>query len=147
MSNVLTNTRQIGVKHTIGISRGTQGTFGFGLTSRDVSTNEEDHPIYVKSITSQGPAFHDGRLRIGDRILEVNYHYSTCQINWTSFYCCNYVSFILCDTQVNDVSVKGMSQTEVVNLLKASSEKVTLVVSRQEQVETQDDEVTHTRDT
>lgn len=68
----MTNTRQIGVKHTIEISRGAQGTFGFGLTSRDVSTNEEDHPIYVKSITSQGPAFHDGRLRLGDRILEVS---------------------------------------------------------------------------
>lgn len=48
---------------------------------------------------------------------------------------------------MNGVSVKGMSQTEVVNLLKASDEKVTLVVSRQEQIETQDDEVTHTRGT
>ena len=34
-------------------------------------TNEEDHPIYIKSITSNGPAFQDGRLKLGDRLLEV----------------------------------------------------------------------------
>ena len=71
MSNVFTNTRQIGVKHTIEISRSPTGTFGFGLSSRDVSTNDEDQPIYVKSITTDGPAFNDGRLKIGDRLLEV----------------------------------------------------------------------------
>lgn len=71
MSNVFTNTRQIGVKHTIEIFRSSTGTFGFGLSSRDVATSDEDHPIYIKSITSNGPAFNDGRLKLGDRLLEV----------------------------------------------------------------------------
>ena len=72
LSTVVTNTRQLGIKIVIEILRGPKGTFGFGLTSRDVSTNDEDIPIYVKSIQSDGPAFHDGRLKIGDRILEVH---------------------------------------------------------------------------
>ena len=70
LPNTVTNTRQIGVKHAIELKRGPRG-FGFGLTSRDVSTSDNDRPVYVKSIHSDGPAFHDGRLRIGDRILEV----------------------------------------------------------------------------
>ena len=44
--------------------------------------------------------------------------------------------------QVNGVSVKGKSQAEVVVLLK-SSDRVSLVVSRQEVVDSQD-EVRHT---
>lgn len=72
VSATLTNTRQLGVKHVIIITRSSKnGTFGFGLSSRDVFTNEEDHPIYIKSITSNGPAFQDGRLKLGDRLLEV----------------------------------------------------------------------------
>ena len=70
-SNSVTNTRQLGMKKTIELTRGGKGTFGFGLASRDVATNTDDIPIYVKSITTDGPAFHDGRLKIGDRILEV----------------------------------------------------------------------------
>jgi hypothetical protein len=71
LSNVFTNTRQIGMKHTIIINRSPTGTFGFGLSSRDVTTKDNDQPIYIKSITTGGPAFIDGRLRLGDRLLEV----------------------------------------------------------------------------
>lgn len=65
-----TNTRQIGVKHNIELKRGPKG-FGFGLTSRDVRTDEQNQPIYVKAVHQGGVAYEDGRLRIGDRILEV----------------------------------------------------------------------------
>ena len=71
LPNTVTNTRQIGVKHAIELKKGPRG-FGFGLTSRDVSTSDNDCPVYVKAVHSDGPAFHDGRLRIGDRILEVH---------------------------------------------------------------------------
>ena len=66
----VTNTRVIGVRHKIELYRGEKG-LGFGVSSRDVSTNDRDHPIYVKFIHSEGPAFYDGRLKLGDRILEV----------------------------------------------------------------------------
>ena len=96
-SLVSTNTRQLGVKKTIELTRGTKGTFGFGLASRDVATNTEEIPIYVKSISSGGPAFQDGRLRIGDRVLEVGrgsiimymYMYCTdiyCTVIWEIFH-------------------------------------------------------------
>lgn len=65
-----TNTRQIGVKHTIQLQKGTSG-LGFQITSRDVSTVESSQPIYVKHIATGGPAFTDGRLKLGDRLLEV----------------------------------------------------------------------------
>ena len=69
----VTNTRLIGVRHKIELQRGERG-LGFGLSSRDVLTNDSDHPIYVKCIHSEGPAFQDGRLKLGDRILEVSIH-------------------------------------------------------------------------
>lgn len=69
-SLALTNTRQIGNKHTIQLQRGPKG-FGFGLTSRDVKTVECSQPIYVKTVQHGGPAYQDGGLHIGDRILEV----------------------------------------------------------------------------
>lgn len=65
-----TNTRQIGARHSIKIQRGSKG-FGFGLTSRDVRTDDHNQMVYVKSVHHEGPAYQDGRLRIGDRILEV----------------------------------------------------------------------------
>ena len=69
-SNTVTNTRLIGVKHTININKGSRG-YGFGIASRDVTTDDKSTPIYVKNIVHEGPAFQDGRLRIGDRLLEV----------------------------------------------------------------------------
>lgn len=44
--------------------------FGFTVTSRDNSTGT-DIPIYIKKIVSKGAAARDGRLKIGDRLLEV----------------------------------------------------------------------------
>ena len=85
LPNTVTNTRQIGVKHTVELKRGPRG-FGFGLSSRDVSTSDNDHPVYIKSIHSDGPAFHDGRLRIGDRILEVwiDFIMLICAVFWNT---------------------------------------------------------------
>eukprot|EP00731_Ephydatia_muelleri_P034560 Em0065g21a len=103
-TNVLSNTRRIGVKHTIQLIKGQNG-LGFGITSRDVSTNSQS-PIYVKSINADSPASKDGHLKIGDRLLEVN-----------------------------GTEVTGMSHTEVLQLLRSVSGTVELVVSRQETVE------------
>ena len=58
------------MRHQIELQRGERG-LGFGLASRDITTNDRDQPIYVKFIHSEGPAFQDGRLKLGDRILEV----------------------------------------------------------------------------
>lgn len=82
--NTVTNTRLIGVKHTIQITRGSRG-YGFGIASRDVTTDNKNTPIYVKNIVHEGPAFQDGRLRLGDRILMVcvrlTRHHALRQIN------------------------------------------------------------------
>ena len=45
--------------------------------------------------------------------------------------------------QVNGVEVAGMSRPEVVQLLRESHDTVTLVVSRQEVVEEEEQEVRH----
>jgi hypothetical protein len=42
-------------------------------------------------------------------------------------------------SQVNGESVKGKTQSEAVNLLKSSGDQVTVVISRQEQVENQEE--------
>ena len=71
-SLTLTNTRQIGVKHTITLLKPTPSTsLGFGVTSRDVMTDNQNVPFYVKNITPGTPAFNDGRLKMGDRLLQV----------------------------------------------------------------------------
>ena len=90
----------MGTKHALLLDKGPQG-FGFGLSSRDVLTDDHSQPIYIKSITSGGAAFVDGRLRIGDRLLSVD-----------------------------GVEVTGMRQGEVAGLLRAASGQVRLVVSR-----------------
>ena len=47
----------------------------------------------------------------------------------------------LCDDiQVNDTDVSGLSRPEVVQLLRNAKESVTLVISRQEVVEEQEEE-------
>lgn len=47
---------------------------GFSITSRDVPIGGSA-PIYVKNILPRGAAIHDGRLKAGDRLLEVWQHY------------------------------------------------------------------------
>ncbi len=46
---------------------------GFSITSRDVVTNGPS-PVFVKNILANGAAIQDGRLQIGDQILEVITH-------------------------------------------------------------------------
>lgn len=43
---------------------------GFSITSRDVPIGGSA-PIYVKNILPRGAAIQDGRLKAGDRLLEV----------------------------------------------------------------------------
>lgn len=43
---------------------------GFSITSRDVPLGGSA-PIYVKNILPRGAAIQDGRLKAGDRLLEV----------------------------------------------------------------------------
>lgn len=43
---------------------------GFSITSRDVPIGASA-PIYVKNILPRGAAIQDGRLKAGDRLLEV----------------------------------------------------------------------------
>ena len=109
----LANTRQIGVKRTIELTKGSGG-LGIGLTSRDVLTDNKSHPIYIKSIHSGKAAFQDGRLKIGDRLLSVN-----------------------------GVDIQEMRRPEVVKLLREVQGKVSLVVSRQEAVEEQEQDPVH----
>lgn len=48
---------------------GTEG-LGFSITSRDVPIGGSA-PIYVKNILPRGAAIQDGRLKAGDRLIEV----------------------------------------------------------------------------
>jgi hypothetical protein len=99
----LTNTREIGKVLTIELERGARG-LGFSVTSRDTNTgNLADRPIYVKSIISGGPAFMNGKLLAGDRLMEVN-----------------------------GVKMTGLSQGDAVNVLRKTSGVVKLLVSRQD---------------
>lgn len=52
------------------IHSGTEG-LGFSITSRDVTIGGSA-PIYVKNILPRGAAIQDGRLKAGDRLIEVS---------------------------------------------------------------------------
>lgn len=99
------NTRKIGRMIEIELTKGNNG-LGFSVTTRDNPAGGHC-PIYIKNILSMGAAVEDGRLRPGDRLLEVNKKEMT-----------------------------GKSQAEVVSLLRSipAGGKVRLVVSRQEEV-------------
>ncbi|XP_041366906.1 partitioning defective 3 homolog [Gigantopelta aegis] len=102
----LANTRKIGKKISIDLIKGPLG-LGFSVTSRDNPTSPQC-PIYIKNILPEGAAVSDGRLKSGDRLLEVN-----------------------------GVEMTGKSQAEAVAFLRkiATGNKVNLVVSRQEAVD------------
>ncbi|CAE1293693.1 PARD3 [Acanthosepion pharaonis] len=70
MFSASTNTRKIGKKLAIQLKKGSNG-LGFSITSRDNPTGGSV-PIYIKNILSKGAAVEDGKLRPGDRLLEVN---------------------------------------------------------------------------
>ncbi|XP_046737676.1 partitioning defective 3 homolog [Diprion similis] len=99
------NTRKIGRMIEIELTKGTNG-LGFSVTTRDNPAGGHC-PIYIKNILPKGAAVEDGRLRPGDRLLEVN-----------------------------NMEMTGKNQAEVVSLLRSISPggKVKMVVSRQEEV-------------
>ncbi|XP_078519457.1 partitioning defective 3 homolog isoform X5 [Lissotriton helveticus] len=98
------NTKKIGKKLNIQLKKGTEG-LGFSITSRDVPVGGSA-PIYVKNILPRGAAIQDGRLKAGDRLLEVN-----------------------------GVDLTGKTQEEVVSLLRSTKMggTVTLLIFRQEE--------------
>ncbi|XP_017390865.1 partitioning defective 3 homolog isoform X14 [Cebus imitator] len=97
------NTKKIGKRLNIQLKKGTEG-LGFSITSRDVTIGGSA-PIYVKNILPRGAAIQDGRLKAGDRLIEVN-----------------------------GVDLAGKSQEEVVSLLRNTKMEgtVSLLVFRQE---------------
>ncbi|XP_003424718.1 partitioning defective 3 homolog [Nasonia vitripennis] len=99
------NTRKIGKMIEIELTKGNNG-LGFSVTTRDNPAGGHC-PIYIKNILPKGAAVEDGRLKPGDRLLEVN-----------------------------NLEMTGKSQAEVVALLRSipPGGKVRLVVSRQEEV-------------
>ncbi|XP_041847925.1 par-3 family cell polarity regulator alpha, b isoform X3 [Melanotaenia boesemani] len=96
-------TKKVGRKLNIQLKKGPEG-LGFSITSRDVPIGGSA-PIYVKNILPRGAAIQDGRLKAGDRLLEVN-----------------------------GVDLNGCTQEEVVALLRATpmGGAVGLLVLRQE---------------
>lgn len=99
------NTRKIGRMIEIELIKGTNG-LGFSVTTRDNPAGGHC-PIYIKNILPKGAAVEDGRLRPGDRLLEVN-----------------------------NKEMTGKSQAEVVSLLRSipPGGKVRMIVSRQEEI-------------
>lgn len=93
----------MGRRLNIQLKKGPEG-LGFSITSRDVPIGGSA-PIYVKNILPRGAAIQDGRLKAGDRLLEVN-----------------------------GVDLNGRTQEEVVSLLRATpmGGAVGLLVLRQE---------------
>uniref|UniRef100_A0A3Q2DUJ3 Par-3 family cell polarity regulator n=1 Tax=Cyprinodon variegatus TaxID=28743 RepID=A0A3Q2DUJ3_CYPVA len=92
-----------GRSFNIQLKKGAEG-LGFSITSRDVPIGGSA-PIYIKNILPRGAAIQDGRLKAGDRLLEVN-----------------------------GVDLNGKSQEEVVALLRATpmDAMVNLLVLRQD---------------
>lgn len=99
------NTRKIGRKIDITLCKGPQG-LGFSITTRDNPAGGHC-PIYIKKILSLGAAIEDGRLRSGDRLLEVD-----------------------------GVPMTGKNQGEVVEFLRATKPGsiIKITVSRQQDV-------------
>ncbi|XP_061441568.1 partitioning defective 3 homolog isoform X2 [Rhineura floridana] len=98
------NTKRIGKRLNIQLRKGTEG-LGFSITSRDVPIGGSA-PIYVKNILPRGAAIQDGRLKAGDRLIEVN-----------------------------GVDLTGKTQEEVVSLLRSTKMggTVSLLIFRQEE--------------
>lgn len=99
------NTRKLGRRIEITLKKGAHG-LGFSVTTRDNPAGGHC-PIYIKNILPKGAAIEDGRLKPGDRLLEVD-----------------------------NVTMTGKSQSEVVNILRATQPGATvkIVVSRQQEI-------------
>ncbi|XP_059471634.1 partitioning defective 3 homolog isoform X3 [Neocloeon triangulifer] len=100
---ITANTRKIGKKLEIELVKGPHG-LGFSITTRDNPAGG-NCPIYIKNILPKGAAVEDGRLKPGDRLLEVN-----------------------------GVAMTGKTQSEAVATLRNAppGSTVSLVVSRQD---------------
>ncbi|KAF0289188.1 Partitioning defective 3 [Amphibalanus amphitrite] len=98
------NTRKLGRRMTVSLMKGAAG-LGFSVTTRDNPAGGHA-PVYVKNILPKGAAIEDGRLRPGDRLLEID-----------------------------GSEVTGLSQQQVVQVLRAVSpgQTVQLIISRHEQ--------------
>lgn len=96
------NTRKLGRKIQISLRKGAHG-LGFSVTTRDNPAGGQC-PIYIKTILPRGAAIVDGRLKPGDRLLEVD-----------------------------GIPMTGLSQTDVVQKLRSTLPDATveIVVSRQ----------------
>ncbi|XP_078722306.1 partitioning defective 3 homolog isoform X2 [Lampetra fluviatilis] len=68
--NVAYTTKKVDKKIPIHLKKGLDG-LGFTIATRDTPVGGRT-PIYVKSIMPKGAALSDGRLKSGDRLLEVN---------------------------------------------------------------------------
>lgn len=99
------NTRKLGRKIEITLRKGAHG-LGFSVTTRDNPAGR-NCPIYIKTILPIGAAIVDGRLKPGDRLLEVD-----------------------------GIPMTGLSQTDVVQKLRSTlpDAVVQIVVSRQMEV-------------
>lgn len=104
-SLLIANTRKIGRKIELELTKGPHG-LGFSITTRDNPAGG-NCPIYIKNIIPKGAAVEDGRLKIGDRLLEVN-----------------------------GIEMTGKSQSEAAAVLRntPTGSTVGIVVSRQEDV-------------
>ncbi|UYV61545.1 PARD3 [Cordylochernes scorpioides] len=65
------NTRKMGRKIILDLVKGPNG-LGFSLTTRDNPAGTTLPPVYVKNVLPMGAAIEDGRLRAGDRLLEID---------------------------------------------------------------------------
>uniref|UniRef100_A0A182VVF4 PDZ domain-containing protein n=1 Tax=Anopheles minimus TaxID=112268 RepID=A0A182VVF4_9DIPT len=99
------NTRKLGKRIEITLTKGDHG-LGFSVTTRDNPAGGHC-PIYIKNILPKGAAVEDGRLKPGDRLLEVE-----------------------------GIPMTGKSQTEVVSILRGTPHGATLkiIVSRQQEL-------------
>lgn len=104
------NTRKLGKKIEISLRKGIHG-LGFSVTTRDNPAGGHC-PIYIKTVLSRGAAIEDGRLKPGDRLLEVD-----------------------------GMPMTGKTQGEVVGILRAtqSGATVNIVVSRQQDILVEDE--------
>ncbi|XP_067298301.1 par-3 family cell polarity regulator beta a isoform X2 [Pseudorasbora parva] len=104
VSLVNTINKKSGKKMKIDLKKGMEG-LGFTVVTRDSSLHGPG-PIMVKSILPRGAAVKDGRLKSGDRILEVN-----------------------------GVDITGRTQEELVAMLRSTKlgETVSMIVGRQEE--------------
>ncbi|KAH8344615.1 hypothetical protein KR067_001650 [Drosophila pandora] len=105
------NTRKLGRKIEILLKKGPNG-LGFSVTTRDNPAGGHC-PIYIKNILPRGAAIEDGRLKPGDRLLEVD-----------------------------GTPMTGKTQTDVVAILRGmpAGATVRIVVSRQQELAEQNGE-------